>query len=48
LLLTDSERMVSGAMNLAARELDGLGEIEFLTCGLEPDPVAFACEADHR
>jgi homoserine kinase len=47
LLLTDSEIAASGARNLAARDLDGLGKVEFLICGLEPDPVAFPCEENH-
>jgi homoserine kinase len=35
LLLTISEEAASAGKNLAARQLDGLGKIEFLTCELE-------------
>jgi homoserine kinase len=41
LLLTVSESAATQATNLAAVEVAGLGEIEFLTCQLENEPVAF-------
>ena len=39
LLLTVSESAAVQARNLAAREVDGLGKVEFLTCELENEPV---------
>jgi len=40
LLLTTSETAASAARPLAERELEGLGKVEFLVCGLENAPVA--------
>jgi homoserine kinase len=39
LLLTTSEERASEAVNLAERELNGLGKVEFLVCALENEPV---------
>jgi homoserine kinase len=39
LLLTVSESAAVQGRNLAAREVDGLGKVEFLTCELENEPV---------
>jgi homoserine kinase len=41
LLLTISESAAFQAQNLAAGEVEGLGRVEFLTCGLESEPVVF-------
>ncbi|HEY1498302.1 MAG TPA: homoserine kinase [Acidobacteriaceae bacterium] len=41
LLLTPSEKAASEAKNLAAKELGGDGNVEFLTCEIESRPVAF-------
>lgn len=41
LLLTESEGAAMQVPSLAIPELDGLGEVEFLTCQLENEPVPF-------
>jgi homoserine kinase len=41
LLLTISKDAARGAQNLAARALEGLGGIEFLTCELESETASF-------
>jgi homoserine kinase len=41
LLLTISEEAASDARNIAARELEEAGKIEFLTCRLENKAITF-------
>src|ERR1700733_3164655 len=41
LLLAESESAAMQVPRLAIPELDGIGEVEFLTCQLENDPVSF-------
>jgi homoserine kinase len=41
LLLTISEEAASHARNMAARELENAGKVEFLTCELEHEAITF-------
>lgn len=41
LLLTISEEVASNARNMAARELEEAGKVEFLTCELENEAITF-------